>query len=558
MTKSDFIEHYGQFEKVASLVNAAGEKDGTVHLSNLAGSSLSFVLATAYKKLDLPFLLICKDKEEAAYYLNDLEQFLAPEGRTNRQDVLFFPGSYRRPYQIEDTDNANILLRAEVLNRISSQKKPAVIVTYPDALFEQVVTKQELKRNTLKISQGENVSLEFIHDVLHEYKFNRVDFVVEPGDFAIRGGIVDVFSFSNEQPYRIEFFGDEIDSIRTFDIESQLSVGRLNRIDIMPNLENKKLEEKRQVFLDYIPAKTKVFTSNTKMHANRLDKLFEKAKEAFSQLKGELSQLEPSELFCDGEVFLQKLTQFQVFKINEPVTADEKVIRFDTLPQPSFNKQFDLLIANLRENNEQGYSNYIFCDNERQAKRFHDIFDDMEEEVPYRTITLPIYSGFLDKDLKIACYTDHQIFERYHKFRLKSGFAKKQSIKLKELTQLEQGDYVTHIDHGIGRYGGLHKIEVEGKKQEAIKLIYGDRDVLYISIHALHKISKYNGKDGKPPQGSQTRVQYLEEAQTEDQGSSQTHRLQSHRALCQAKIEKRPVLRTRHLHAARVGSQFHL
>jgi transcription-repair coupling factor (superfamily II helicase) len=499
LTKHEFIDLYGRFDKVSGLVDAVNKKNGPVNLSNLAGSSLSFVLAAAYKSLEHPFVLICKDKEEAAYYLNDLEQFLAPEGKANRQDVLFFPGSYRRPYQIEDTDNANILLRAEVLNRISSQKKPAVIVTYPDALFEQVVTRRELKRNTLKISQGEKVSLDFIHDVLHEYKFNRVDFVVEPGDFAIRGGIIDVFSFSNEQPYRIEFFGDEVDSIRTFDIESQLSVNRLNRIDIMPNLENKKLEEKRQVFLDYIPAKSVIFTFNTTLLAQRLDKLFEKATEAFAKLQGELSQLEPSELFCNGGVFLEKLSEFQVSKINEPGASPETVIRFETLPQPSFNKQFDLLIANLRENDDKGYSNYIFCDNENQAKRFHDIFDDMDEEVPYKTITLPIYSGFIDNDLKIACYTDHQIFERYHKFKLKSGFAKKQSIKLKELTQLEQGDYVTHIDHGIGRYGGLHKIEVEGKKQEAIKLIYGDRDVLYISIHALHKISKYNGKDGKPP-----------------------------------------------------------
>ena len=499
LTKHEFIDRYRRFEKVTDLVEAIEKKDGAIHLSGLAGSSLSFVLAAAYKSLELPFVLICNDKEEAAYYLNDLEQFLAPEGKTNRQDVLFFPGSYRRPYQIEDTDNANILLRAEVLNRISSQKKPAVIVTYPDALFEQVVTRRELKRNTLKISQGEKVSLDFVHDVLHEYKFNRVDFVVEPGDFAIRGGIIDVFSFSNEQPYRIEFFGDEVDSIRSFDIESQLSVDRLNRIDIMPNLENKKLEEKRQVFLEYIPAKSVIFTFNTALMAQRLDKLYEKATEAFAQLKGELSQLEPSELFCDGKTFLEKLSQFQVSKINEPGASPESVLRFDTLPQPSFNKQFDLLIANLRENDDQGYSNYIFCDNESQARRFHDIFDDMDEEVPYKTITLPIYSGFIDRDLKIACYTDHQIFERYHKFKLKSGFAKKQSIKLKELTQLEQGDYVTHIDHGIGRYGGLHKIEVEGKKQEAIKLIYGDRDVLYISIHALHKISKYNGKDGKPP-----------------------------------------------------------
>ena len=500
MSKEIIAELYGKFDKVSRLVEAVKNEEKQICLSNLTGSSLSFLISSVYSRLDRPFLIICSDKEEAAYYLNDLEQLLAPEGRSNRLDVLFYPGSYRRPYQIEDTDNANILLRAEVLGRINSQKKPAVIVTYPDALFEQVVTRRELKRNTLKIGQGEQVSLDFIHDILHEYKFNRVDFVTEPGDFAIRGGIIDVFSFSHEQPFRIEFFGDEVDSIRTFDIESQLSIERLNRIDILPNLENKMLEEKRQSFLHYIPSKTLIFSRNTELLSDRLDKLYVKAEEAFGNLKGELSQLEPRDLFCNGRTLIDQLNDFQLIHTDKVLDKDSLVIPFDTKPQPSFNKQFDLLIENLKENFENGYTNYLFCDNENQAKRFHDIFDDMEQKVPYQTLTLPIYRGFVDRDLKIACYTDHQIFERYHKFRLKSGYAKKQSLKLKELTQLEQGDFVTHIDHGIGRYGGLHKIDVEGKKQEAIKLIYGDRDVLYISIHALHKITKFNGKDGKAPQ----------------------------------------------------------
>ena len=494
MSKQIIVDLYNQFEKVDRIVSALLQERNQVEISNLAGSSLSFVISSVFSKSEKPFLLIFNDKEEAAYYLNDLEQFVGAK------NVLFYPGSYRRPYQIEDTDNANVLLRAEVLNRINSQRKPAIIVTYPEALFEQVITKSELNRNTLKLSVGEELSLDFINEILHEYNFNRVDFVTEPGDFAVRGGIIDVFSFSNDEPYRIEFFGDEVDSIRTFDIETQLSINKLNKINIMPNVENKLLEEKRESFLKYISSKTIVFAKNVDLASDKLNKLFTKAEEAFQNLKGELKKTNPEDLFCDGVMIVNQLKDFNLVKIgSSPDDDKQNFISFSTLPQPSFNKQFHLLIEDLNENSKKGFTNYLFCDNEKQAKRFHDIFDDVEEDVKYKTITTPLYQGFIDKDLKIVCYTDHQIFERYHKFRLKSGFAKKQAISLKELTHLEIGDYVTHIDHGIGKFGGLQKIDVEGKKQEAIKLIYGERDVLYISIHALHKITKYNGKDGKAP-----------------------------------------------------------
>ena len=288
MSKQVIADLYNSFDKVNRIIDAVKNDEQQIEITNLNGSSLSMVISSVYKASDKPLLFICNDKEEAAYYLNDLEQFLENNKGGSREDVLFYPGSYRRPYQIEDTDNANILLRAEVLNRINSQKKPALIVTYADALFEQVITKSELKRNTLKLAVSDTLSLDFVHDLLHEFKFNRVDFVVDPGDFAIRGGIIDVFSFSNDHPYRIEFYGDEIDSIRSFDIESQLSIDRLSKIDIMPNVENKFLEEKRQSFLKYISSKTTIFIKNPDLNKARLDKLFEKAKEAFENLKGEI------------------------------------------------------------------------------------------------------------------------------------------------------------------------------------------------------------------------------------------------------------------------------
>ncbi len=496
MSKQTVLNIYDHAVKTGQITKFLTGEKTEIQITNLIGSSFSFVFAATFKKVDKPFLLICNDKEEAAYYLNDLEQLLG------EKNLLFYPGSYRRPYQIEETDNANILLRAEVLNRINSQRKPAVIVTYPDALFEKVITKSELNRNSLNLKTGENISLDFINEMLFEYQFKRVDFVAEPGDFAVRGGIIDVFSFSNDEPYRIEFFGDEVDSIRTFDIETQLSTEKLNRIKIMPNVENKFLEEKRESFLNYIVNKTVVYVKDKNILSANLDKLFEKAETTFKNLTGEISHNKPGELFCNGKEILNQLQEYHLVNFGNPdehLNDKIKEIRFNIKPQPAFNKQFDLLIANLRENTTKGITNYLFCDNKKQAQRFHDIFDDIEEEVQYKTLVLPLYQGFIDNDQKIACYTDHQIFERYHKFRIKSSFNKKQAISLKELTSLEIGDYVTHIDHGIGKFGGLQKIDVEGKTQEAIKLIYGDRDILYISIHSLHKISKYNGKDGKPP-----------------------------------------------------------
>jgi len=501
LSKSHLSQAYAQTLQTRNLQDAIAINQSKTHLKGLIGSSLSFVISESFKTAESPFLMVFNDKEEAAFYLNDLELLI------NDKDVLFYPGSYRRPYQIEETDNANVLLRAEVLNRINSRKKPAIIVTYPDALFEKVVTRKELERNTLKIAVNDNLSIDFVNEVLFEYQFKRVDFVTEPGEFSVRGGIVDVFSFSNDEPYRIEFFGDEVDSIRTFDVETQLSTEKIKKINIIPNVENKLSNETRESFLKYISEKTVVFTKNLDLLFSRIDDFYEKAEEAFKTLSQEIRRASPEELFCSSSFLKRQLLDFTLVEFGSSPVLSTKLVEFHTTPQPSFNKQFDLLIENLNSNHDKGYTNYIACASEQQAKRFHDIFEDVSTErhralehgVHYQTIVLSLYQGFIDHDNRITCYTDHQIFERYHKFHIKNGYAKKQAITLKELTNLDIGDYVTHIDHGIGRFGGLQKIDVEGKKQEAIKLIYGERDVLYLSIHSLHKISKFNGKDGKPP-----------------------------------------------------------
>ena len=476
-------------------------------VAGLVGSALSITIAGLFKQTALPFLLILNDKEQAAYHLNDLENILGD------QNVLFYPGSYRRPYQIEQTDNANVLLRSEVLNRINSRKKPALIVTYPEALFEKVVTKKELEKNTLKISVGEQLSIDFVNEVLFEYNFKRVDFVTEPGEFSVRGGILDVFSFSNDEPYRIEFFGDEIDSIRTFDVETQLSLEQLKKVFVIPNVENKLLEENRESFLKYISGKTVICLKDQEIVNSAIDSLFSKATKAYNDLQGEVKRISPEALFCTSGLLKKQFEAFKTItlassnphglrqKAGDKATDNTlKLISFNTTPQPSFNKQFDLLIEDLNQNTVKGYTNYIFCASEQQAKRFEDIFADAKVDVTqFETVVFPLYQGFIDHQSKHICYTDHQVFERYHKFSLKNGYAKKQAITLKELTNLVVGDYVTHIDHGIGKFGGLQKIEVEGKQQEAIKLIYGERDILYLSIHSLHKISKYTGKDGTVP-----------------------------------------------------------
>ncbi|MEZ4876185.1 MAG: transcription-repair coupling factor [Flavobacterium sp.] len=500
MKPSSLFTTYEHSAKVTQLADALSEAANKVHCKGLMNSATSIVIQSVFKKADKPFLLLFNEKEEAAYYLNDLEQMLG------QNDVLFYPSSYRRPYQIEETDNANVLLRSEVLNRINSRKKPAIIVSYPEALFEKVVTRKELEKNTLKISVGDQVSIDFINEVLFEYDFKRVDFITEPGEFSVRGGIVDVFSFSNDNPYRIEFFGNEVDSIRTFDVESQLSVEKQNKITIIPNLENKFIKENRESFLDYISDKTVLWIENTEILVAQLDKLFEKATETFDKLSKDIKHASPEQLFMNSQGFLKQALNFSVVELsNTPLFKVSKSFEFHLQPQPSFNKQFDLLLNNLSENHFNGITNFLFCSNDSQAKRFHDIFESIDEEnhedvrKQYHTVVQPMYQGFIDEEHQVACYTDHQIFERYHRFTIKNSYSKKQTITLKELNSLTVGDYVTHIDHGIGKFGGLQKIQVEGKTQEAIKLVYADNDLVYVSIHSLHKISKFNGKDGTPP-----------------------------------------------------------
>lgn len=465
-----------------------------IHLEGLVGSSLSMSIAHLFKTQNTPLLILIEEKEEAAYLFNDL-QYLISE-----QEVLFYPASYRRPYQIEETNNANVVRRAEVLKRLSSRKKPAVIVTYANAVFEKVISKKSIEKNTIKLNVGDQIDLEFLNETLFEYHFNRVDFVTQAGEFSVRGGIVDVFSFDSDDPYRVEFFGNEVDSIRSFDIETQLSIEPKKRVSIVPNIDDKNQDEKRISIFEFLKNKTWVLSKNTGIITHHLEEQYQKAEEAFNNLKTEVKHLSPENLFINKTDLIELLDQFTHLqtgtKSELPV---RELISFQSSPQPSFNKKFDLLLEDLNLKRETGYNNIIFCSSQQQADRLDDIFAELDPSFSFTSIVAPLHQGFVMESLKLCCYTDHEIFERYHKFKLKSNANKRASLQLSELNNLENGDYVTHIDHGIGRFAGLQKIDVNGQMQEAIKLIYGERDILYVSIHSLHKISKYNGKDGAVP-----------------------------------------------------------
>jgi transcription-repair coupling factor (superfamily II helicase) len=511
MTIREIADLYKGSPHVGRLISEF-DRTGTrsFQLRGLAGSAGAFIAASVVRDTACSHLFILPDKEAAAYFLNDLEGLLGVEEDELNTGipVLFFPASYRRPYQVEETDNANVLLRAEVLDRARREKR-VVIVTYPGALSEKVVTRLLLEKNTLELKRGEKISIGFVTDLLAEYGFDRVDYVYEAGQYAVRGGIIDVFSFANEHPYRIEFFGDDVESIRTFDPLTQLSLKNLDRLTIIPNVQGKLLIESRESFFSYFrSARNDGFANAIWLHdldaaASLVGKEFEAAQEAFT-IKTEESpvlHLSPEEQYIGETDFKKEIFDFSLVEFgNRFVLKPAEELLFQIAPQPAFQKNFDLLTQTLAKNSVQGFKNVIFTDSGKQAERLYSIFEDIGRKLDYSSLVHSVHEGFIDQDLKIAFYTDHQVFERYHRFRLRDGFQrKKEAMTLKELRGLSPGDYVVHIDHGVGRFGGLEKVESGGKMQEAIRLVYRDNDVVYVSIHSLHRISKYAGKEGEVP-----------------------------------------------------------
>jgi transcription-repair coupling factor (superfamily II helicase) len=471
-----------------------------VFISGLRGSSFAFLLNDLFQNTSANFFIVCNDKEKAAYILNDL-QALLPE-----KHIHYFPESYKVPYKEEKTSNASVQERAETLSQLSKDNYSGIVVTYAAALAEKVASKTSLSKNTLIIKKGEKLSIDFIQEFLLSYDFELCDFVAEPGQYAIRGGIVDVFSFAHELPYRIELFGNDVDAIKTFDPATQLSNHNYDFVTIIPDIQSNQVIEIRKSIFDYISEETVLCFDDVLFSKDTIDKLFEKTEKAFSLLSGTVEHLPPHELYVQGEDFLSLIKPFTIIEygLNKHIASQE--ISFNQSAQPQFKKNFDMLINDLKANKAKGYKNYLTTDNTKQAERLHTIFNDLLSK-EHRTadsliehVNINIHEGFIDHDLKIACYTDHQIFERYHRFHLKeTRYKTAESLTLKEILSLNPGDFVTHIDHGIGRFGGLVKINANGKLQEAVKLVYKDNDFLYVSIHSLHRISKYTGKEGNVP-----------------------------------------------------------
>ncbi|MGB0270424.1 MAG: transcription-repair coupling factor [Schleiferiaceae bacterium] len=493
MEIADLLSRYHSHPLVEQLTTAHGAKQNVALGFNAAGGSHAAVLAAAtYERTGSMQFIITNSKEEAAYIQNDIEKLL-PSVKS-----YFYPASYRRPYEVETTDNANVLLRAEVLNHLSARRKAPILISYPDALFEKVVTKKELETNTLKVNLGDQLSLDFLNETLFEYQFERVDFVVQPGQFSVRGGIVDIFSFSKDHPYRVEFFDDEVESIRFFDIETQRTVGKATKMSIVPNVENKTFLESRASLLSYLPKETQLWMDTPSIAVAKLDRLMELAHERYEELGDTVHRAAPGELFISGDALKRGLLEFSRVEYGRSEWTSEK-LESKALPQRAFNKDFQLLAQTLLRSEKEGVETVLMCSNPKQIERFHAIFEDLELAPKYETTVGALHEGFEDELAKTYLYTDHEIFDRYQRFNIKNGAKKKQAITLEQLNALEFGDYVTHVDHGVGKFGGLQKVDNNGKIQEAIKLVYRDNDILYVSIHSLHKISKYNGKDGTAP-----------------------------------------------------------
>ena len=505
MRAEELLTFY-QLDPRAQALRQAWEQEGSkVELKGMVGSATAMLAASCIADEIAPedlaqkapsHLFILDEKESAAYFLNDLEQLLG-----KRKKALFFPRSARVPYQEEITENANIAMRAEVLNEINRAQQGLIIVTFTEAIAERVISRRELSEQTFTLSLGEKYTIDFLDEVFIEYGFNKVDFVYEPGQYAVRGGIVDVFSYSFDHPYRIEFFGDEVESIRKFDPVNQLSINKMTRAVIVPNIGDRSLHESVEPFFNFIPANTRIWVTDAARCKKHLEKSMERAVTAFSRVSKQVQFTPPEELFIGPEKLDNLIAPFHVLEFDGGTSFPNRtVIAWDMIPQPSFNKNFDLIASNLQGNHRQGYHNVIVAGQATQIERLHDIFADREKEVPHHPIPIELSQGFVDKDIRLLVYTDHQLFERYHRFRLKEGFKKnKQALTLKELMALQPGDFVVHIDHGIGEFSGLQKIEVNGKEQEAIRLTYRGGDVLYVNIHSLHRISKYTSKEGTAP-----------------------------------------------------------
>ncbi len=452
----------------------------------LAGSYSSLLFSGLYKHSALQafnHLIILEDAEEAAYFHNDIEQLINPI------DLFYFPSSYKTNKNTREQSSSHIMLRTEALSRWSNAGNKKILVTYPEALVEKVVSSTLLNEHTISIKVNDKLLVEPMMAKLVAYGFERTDFVYEPGQFAMRGGIMDIYSFGNEKPYRIELFGDEVDSIRIFDPETQLSERKLLQVNLIPKFDQPSSEQPREDILSFIPSNTIVYSSNWQLMKDRYADFYE-----------QIESLQQNE-FTSTDRFENEIFRFSCleFSVAKTIPSPHFEFSFDIIEQPSFNRQFDLLIKNLKEHESNKRPIYIFSENPKQSERLYSIFSDLKAEISFVPVPASLHRGFYDKSSGAVVYTDHQIFQRYHKYKIKQAYNKSKAITLRALKELQPGDFVVHIDHGVGVFSGLQKVNNNGQLQEAVRIIYRDNDILYVNINSLHKISKYTGKEGHVP-----------------------------------------------------------
>ena len=475
-----------------------------IFLQHLNGSAPAFVLQSIFtheKTNQWNHIVVLNDAEEAAYFFNSIESV------TEAMDLFYFPSSFKTPHNFNFLNPSHVMLRTEALTKISMGGNKKIIVTYPEALFEKVILPKTLQKNIIQIKTNDSIDLNAMMQQFIDYGFERTDFVYEPGQFALRGGIFDIDSFGNEKPYRIELFGEEVDSIRLFDPATQLSERKLLQVNIIPNVTTQFEDTEKIPLIEFM-------NSNTILWVKDWNVIKQRGMDQWESLNDFLTHTANNKPIELGDAHI-KHTQLDDFDTVENAEASllnstiiewgfqaniaKEVISFNTQVQPSFNRQFQLLIANLQELEKKGYALFIFAEQAKQLERLHAIFTDLKTEIQFTPVVKNIHEGFIDHDHKIVCYTDHQIFQRYHKYKVKQAYSKSKAITLRTLRDMQPGDYVTHIDHGVGVYSGLQKIDVNGLMQEAVRIIYKDSDILYVNINSLHKISKYTGKEGAPP-----------------------------------------------------------
>ena len=500
---------YAGHKSVKALVKALQDGSArTIFAEGLCASAapllFSSVAAACPQVMACPYVFVLDDAEEAGYFYHDLTQILG------EQEVFYFPSSFRRAVKFGQRDAANEILRTEVISRLSAGHRPLFVVTYPEAVMEKVVSRQKLNEQTLRLRAGERVDITFVEETLRAFGFRRVDYVYEPGQFAVRGSILDVFSFSSEWPYRVDFFGDEVDSIRTFEVQTQLSRDRQEEIVIVPELAG--YVQGKVPFTDFLPPETVLVMKDLFFLRDVADRVYADGFSAQAlmdeQARTEMEEAERHEklradlMLVDGSALMKGMLDFRRVEVgNKPSATPQATVRFHLTAQPIFHKNFELVTRTFHEYLEKGYTLYILADSAKQTDRLASIFTEQASGIGFIPVDRTLHAGFADDDLKACFFTDHQIFDRFHKYNLRSDKARsgKVALSLKELQEFNIGDYVVHVDHGVGKFGGLVRIPNGDTMQEVIKIIYQNDDVVFVSIHSLHKVSKYRGKEGEPP-----------------------------------------------------------